>query len=92
MKKAITILLALVLCLSLYACKKQNKDIIPAELALPAIPEVVGEWGSIFFAEESLITIREDGTCTILRQPGTWGVHKDACLWPTIQIVAQLEN
>lgn len=91
MRKIIALLLTVMLCLSFSSCGK-NKDVIPAEDALPALPEVVGEWGSIFFSEESLLTICEDGTCTVLRQPGTWGVHKDYSLWPTILIVAQLDN
>ena len=91
MRKIIALILTVMLCLSFSSCGK-NKDVIPAEDALPAVPEVVGEWGSIFFAEESLMTIREDGTCTVLRQPGSWGVHKDFSLWPTILIVAQLDN
>ena len=91
MRKLITLILAAILCTVLSSCGKNN-DIIPAEDALPAVPEIVGEWGSIFFSEESLLTIREDGTCTLLRQPGTWGIHKDYSLWPTVLIVAQLDN
>lgn len=92
MKKILALVLTAMLCLPFSACGKKNKDVIPAEAALPAIPEVAGEWGSIFYSEESLLTIREDGTCTLLRQPGTWGVHKDFSLWPNVLIVAQLDN
>ena len=92
MKKVIALLLALVVSLLLCACNSKNKDFVPAEDALPAVPELVGEWGSIYFAEESLMTICEDGSCTILRQPGTWGLHKDMLMWPKVVIIGQLNN
>ena len=91
MKKAIILVLTLVLCLSLCACGK-NKDVIPAKDALPAVPELVGEWGSIYFAEEPVLVVNEDGSCTVLRQPGTWGLHKDMALWPVVLVMAQLDN
>lgn len=70
----------------------QGDWFVTPELALHTVPELVGEWGSVYWAKEPAITIREDGTCTVLRQPGKWRLWRDFSTWPKIVILVKLEN
>ena len=70
----------------------QGDQFISPELALHTIPEVIGEWGSPYWAEEPIFTIREDGTCTVVRQPGRWLLWRDFSTWPKIVLLVKLDN
>lgn len=70
----------------------QGDHFVSPELALHTVPELIGEWGSHYWAEESVLTVREDGTCTVLRQPGKWCLWRDFSQWPKIVILIKLEN
>lgn len=70
----------------------QSEEFISAELALHTVPEVIGEWGSHYWAEDSVFTVREDGTCTVLRQPGKWCLWRDFSTWPKIVLLIKLDN
>ena len=65
---------------------------VTAEQALHAIPEIVGEWGSIFFYEETALIICEDGTCTLMRQPGRWCIMKSDSSWPKVRLAIKLDS
>ena len=65
---------------------------VSPEEALYTVPELIGEWGSEYWKKESTLTIREDGTCTLLRQQGRWGLHRNASTWPWIQILIKLDS
>ena len=62
------------------------------EIALHAVPELVGEWGTPYWNEESILTINEDGTCTLLRQPGRWCLESFAAVWPKIIVHIKLDS
>ena len=62
------------------------------EIALHAVPELVGEWGTPYWNEESILTINEDGTCTLLRQPGRWCLESFAAVWPKIIVHIKLDT
>lgn len=62
------------------------------EEALHSVPELIGEWGSKYWKEESTLTIREDGTCTLLRQPGRWCLRRSASSWPEVDILIKLDS
>ena len=70
----------------------QEENFVFPELAIQSVPELIGEWGSHYLSEETALTIREDGTCTVLRQPGKWCLRRDFSTWPKIVIVMKLEN
>ena len=70
----------------------QSEEFITPELALHTIPEVIGEWGSYYWAEEPVFTVREDGTCSVLRQPGRWCLWRDFSTWPKIVLLIKLDN
>lgn len=63
-----------------------------SELALQAVPELVGEWGSAYWNEEPVLTVNEDGTCTLLRQSGKWCLWAQASTWPDLEMIVKLEN
>jgi len=65
---------------------------IAAEAALPAIPELITEWGSYFFYEDSTLIIREDGSCIMLGQPGKWCVEKRFDTWDSLSLRVRLDN
>lgn len=67
-------------------------EFISPELALYTIPEVIGEWGSHYWAEEAVFIIREDGTCSVARQPGRWCLWRDFSTWPKIVLLIKLDN
>ena len=62
------------------------------EEALHTVPELIGEWGSKYWQKESTLTIREDGTCTLLRQPGRWCLRRSASSWPEVDILIKLDS
>lgn len=70
----------------------QSDHFIFADLALQAVPELADEWGSAYWYEESALTIREDGTCTFLRQPGKWCLSSRNATWPSIDILIKLDS
>lgn len=70
----------------------QGSNFIFPELALKTVPELVGQWGTPYWYEEPILTIREDGSCTVLRQPGKWCLRSDFSTWPKILIMIKLEN
>ena len=63
-----------------------------SKMALQAVPELVGEWGTPYWNEESVLTINEDGTCTLLRQSGKWCLNTNHSTWPDLEMVIKLEN
>lgn len=63
-----------------------------SEMALQAVPELVGEWGTPYWNEESVLTINEDGTCTLLRQSGKWCLWTNASTWPDLEMIVKLDN
>ena len=67
-------------------------DYIFADLACQAVPELIGEWGSIYWNEESILTVNADGTCTLLRQSGRWCLISYSSTWPDIVIYVKLDN
>lgn len=67
-------------------------NILSHEHAMQTIPEVVGEWGNIFWFEESVLTLQEDGTCILNRQPGRWCVRSDGADWPKVTILIKLDS
>ena len=69
-----------------------NDEFIPSELALQTIPEVIGEWGSYYWAEEPVFTVREDGTCSVARQPGRWCLWREFSTWPKAVLLIKLDN
>ena len=69
-----------------------GEEFVYSELALQAVPELVGEWGSPYWYEEPMLTIREDGSCTVLRQPGKWCLSRDFSTWPKVLILVKMEN
>ena len=69
-----------------------EKQFISAELALQTVPELVDEWGSIYWNEEPALVIREDGTCSVLRQPGRWCLRAREATWPRIDIMIKLDS
>lgn len=70
----------------------QGNDFVSPEMAVQTVPELMGEWGSPYWAEESILTIREDGTCTVMRQTGKWCLWRDFSAWPKVVILMKLEN
>lgn len=70
----------------------QGNNFIFPELALQTVPELVGQWGTPYWNEEAVLTIRPDGTCTVLRQPGRWCLRSDFSTWPKIVIMIKLDN
>ncbi len=70
MKKGIAVLLLLILCLSLAACGESPEEI--AKKTAEEHPELIGEWGTMLLSEDSIFTLREDGTCTYEQQEGKW--------------------
>lgn len=70
----------------------QGTEYTFADLAIQTVPELIGEWGTTYWNEESVLTIREDGTCTLLRQSGRWCLFNKAATWPEIVIYVKLDN
>ena len=70
----------------------QSDEFISPELALHTIPEVIGEWGPYYWAEESVFTIRGDGTCSVARQPGRWCLWREFSTWPKAVLLIKLDN
>lgn len=66
--------------------------VLSYEYAMHTIPEAIGEWGSFYQTEESVLTLREDGTCTLQRQPGRWCVRSDHASWPNVTILIKLDS
>ena len=71
---------------------RYDNQYLSHEMALQVVPELVGEWGSLYWNEESVLTINEDGTCTLLRQPGKWCLNTNHSTWPDLEMVIKLEN
>lgn len=71
---------------------KPEKTAVSHELALQTVPELVGEWGSVYWNEESVLTIRDDGTCTLQRQPGRWCLRSDGTIWPNVIMLIKLDT
>ena len=69
-----------------------GNNFVSPEQALHTVPELIGEWGTPYWNEESILTVREDGTCTMLRQPGKWCLWSDFSTWPKIVILVKPEN
>ena len=67
-------------------------NVVSHELALQTVPELIGEWGSQYWHEESALTIREDGTCTLLRQPGRWCLRSDGTAQPSVILLVKLDS
>jgi len=71
---------------------RPEENFVYPEQALYAVPELVGEWGSHYWHEEPMLTVREDGSCTVLRQPGKWCLSKDFSTWPKVVIMVKMET
>lgn len=67
-------------------------NFVDHELAVQTVPELIGEWGSPYWNEESFLTVREDGTCTLMRQPGKWCLRVDFSTWHKVLMLVKLEN
>ena len=72
-----------------------NGNFVMSDLAMHTVPELIGEWGTYYWTEEPVLTIREDGTCSVLRQPGKWCLLSFASTWreyESVGIYVKLEN
>lgn len=72
-----------------------NGNFVMPDLAMHTVPELIGEWGTYYWTEEPVLTIREDGTCSVLRQPGKWCLLSFASTWreyESVGIYVKLEN
>lgn len=72
-----------------------NGNFVMPDLAMHTVPELIGEWGTYYWKEEPVLTIREDGTCSVLRQPGKWCLLRYFSTWRedhAVIIYVKLEN
>lgn len=65
---------------------------ITEQTALEILPELVGEWGSPYWHEDSIMTIHEDGTCTLLQQSGRWCILRNQPISPDTDLFIKLDN
>ena len=69
-----------------------DRSFISTQSVLQTFPELVGEWGTTYWKEDSVITFRDDGTCTLLQQPGKWCALRTSSMESDVNLYVKLEN
>lgn len=88
MKKVISLLLAILLCVSLTACR----NTMSAEEAIKIYPNIIGTWASGYLNEESVLIINEDGSCVLMNENGTWHLDTGASSDESLTLKIQTES